>query len=617
MSLNFINKALSDNRVWVAISIFSMLLLLSPLLFNGGEFYVPVFDNLDSTVVWYKILAQSGMIFADNSATIPNMMSGLPRSSYFSEFDVLLWLYYFFEPKTAFVINEVTIHLVAFFSMYVFLKKYIVKKKNYYHNIPTFVGALYFSLLPYWSGAGLSIAIAPLVTYALLNIKNYQSSRWDWTLLVLLPLYTSFIFLYMFYIVYAGLFLVWITLREKKLNRALFGALFLMGTLFLLSEYRLVYAMFVESGFVSHRSEFNIFFTHTLLEAYEVVQLFFLVGHYNHVSGLQSIYILPIIIIAALLSLSNKRFAPKESMLIWVLIFLSFYLVEFWDIVLRKPYSLPILIAFFLYIALFSKQNKILGTLFLFQVVTIFVPTMLQLYQGFAFIAETFPTLKGLNIVRMAFIQPLLNAVLLVYALMLISKKLSFSNIFATILILLQLQFSLVQSFYYPYERKKYASFEQYYAPEAFSELKSNLSLEGNPYFILYGMESAVALYNGLYTLGGYSTNYPLEYKQAFLKIFETPLTKRDDLYTQWGSKLYMNTPSHQLRYYRKWMIRDINVRFNKVALCKLNPTYLLSPYSVNPSILREKNMTHVKTVYGHPSSWDLYLYRLNCQARK
>ena len=138
------------------------------------------------------------MIFADNNAIIPNMMSGLPRSSYFGEFDILLWLYYFFEPKTAFIINEVLIHLVAFFSMYIFLKKYIVKEKHYYQNIPIFVGSLYFALLPYWSGAGLTIAIAPLVTYSLLNIKNYQSSKWDWILLIFLPLYTSFVFFYMF-----------------------------------------------------------------------------------------------------------------------------------------------------------------------------------------------------------------------------------------------------------------------------------------------------------------------------------------------------------------------------------------------------------------------------------
>ena len=98
---------------------------LSPLFAYTGVFYVPAFDNLDSNVVWYKILAESGMIFSDNNDIVPNMMHGIPRSSYPGEFNVLVWLYYFFEPETAFIINELNIHFVAFISMYIFLNNCI------------------------------------------------------------------------------------------------------------------------------------------------------------------------------------------------------------------------------------------------------------------------------------------------------------------------------------------------------------------------------------------------------------------------------------------------------------------------------------------------------------
>ncbi|WP_292661661.1 DUF6044 family protein, partial [Nitratifractor sp.] len=204
MSFNSIHKFLVNDKLWAFLSFILLGWYLSPLFMH--TFYVPIFDNLDSNVVWYKILAHSGKIFAPNNSMIPNMMHGLPRFTYGGELNLVLWLYHFFSPKTAYIINEFLIHIIAFFSMYLFLKKYIVPPSEIYGNVPVFVGSLYFALLPYWSGAGAGIALLPLVTYALLNIKNNSSGIWEWILLVFLPLYSSLVIIYFFYIVMAGLY---------------------------------------------------------------------------------------------------------------------------------------------------------------------------------------------------------------------------------------------------------------------------------------------------------------------------------------------------------------------------------------------------------------------------
>jgi len=110
----------------MAITASVLTLYLSPLLFTNGNFYVPVFDNLDSTVVWYKTLVESGQIFASNDTVIPNIMHGLPRSSYPGEFNILLWLYYF---------SFIFIYSLYLAIVYVFIFYAWFTKKNSYDII--------------------------------------------------------------------------------------------------------------------------------------------------------------------------------------------------------------------------------------------------------------------------------------------------------------------------------------------------------------------------------------------------------------------------------------------------------------------------------------------------
>jgi len=614
VSLNSLNKYLTNNTLWIFISIITLIFYLSPLFHN--VFYVPTFDNLDSNVVWYKILAESGKIFADNNAIIPNMMSGLPRSSYPGEFNVILWLYYFFEPKTAFIINEVIIHFVAFLSMYIFLKNYIITAKPYYKNVPIFIGALYFALLPYWSGAGLSIAILPLVTYSLLNIKNHISTKWDWLLLIFLPLYTSFIFLYMFYIIMAGIYMVWDTIKNHQLNKPFFLALFLMGTVFLLSEYRLVLAMFTDSGFVSHRTEFKIFFTENALSTLRKVHTFFLSGHSSHTPGLQIYYILPLILVGMLLSLVKRRFNQKESMIIWIIIILSFIL-NVWNPLLTDIYTLPILTFFSIFIIIKTKQNRAYGFIFLLQILLACIAG-LNHYAGLHVIVDYFPIFEKLNITRIAFIQPFLWAILLVFTLIIFIKKLRFSIIFMTSFMLFQTIISFYYSYYQTKPLTKYSSFQNYYAENLFLQVKNEIPKPINTIRVVsYGIEPAVALFNGFYTIDGYIVNYPLEYKHKFRNIIEKFLNtknnisaKAKDVYDNWGSKTYILETTVTLDYYNKKRIAK-DPSFSSNALCNMNVDYLLSSYKFETP--KKKSLTFIKYFPGAKDSWDIYLYKLNC----
>jgi len=607
MLSNSLNKIISNSKLWMMLSAFILLFYLYPLI-DLEHLYVLEFDNLDSNIVWNKILAESGKIFASNHEIIPNMMSGLPRSSYGSEFDIMLWLYYLFSPPVAYAINEATIHIVAFLSALIFLKRYMVLDSSPNSTMIVYVSSLFFALLPFWSGAGLTIAILPLVTYSLLNIKLNRDTKWDWILLLLVPLYSDLIFFFIFYIIMVGFWFLYDWIINLKVNIKLFLALSLMSTLFLLTQYRVLIAIFFDSEFVSHRTEFNVFFKDSILDAYRYTQNFFLSGHPDHLFGTQMPFIIPIILIGMLLSVSNKTYSKNESIILWILIIISFT-SGIWIDTLTKIYTLPSLLAFTLIIYLFSNRYKIFVLIFMAQFLLIFF-TFFQFYSGFSIISEIIPILKAFNISRASFLQPLLWLLLLTFALYIIDHKLKYSLPFILIFLGVQTIHSFDMRFYKNTPTNRYATCSDFYAPKLFDKIKQAIPEKIEDVRVVsFGIEPAVSLYNGFYTVDGYSTNYPLSYKHKFKPVIDgyTPYT----VFKGWGSKVYITSLNGALHAYHKDKIVQ-KPMFSTEALCNLNTKYIISGYKLN--ITKIKNLTYVESFYGDKNSWDITLYRLNCE---
>src|SRR5699024_11801764 len=131
---------------------------------------IRVHDNLDSNIVWYKLLSESGMIFSSPDATLPQIINGLPRSALQSAFDGVVWLYVLFEPFTAYTINQTIMRFVAFLGMFVLLKRDVLGDKD--EPIISVGVALGFAMLPYWPSGALSIVGLPLALHIFLTIKR-------------------------------------------------------------------------------------------------------------------------------------------------------------------------------------------------------------------------------------------------------------------------------------------------------------------------------------------------------------------------------------------------------------------------------------------------------------
>jgi len=617
MQLQTIDHTLKNTKLWIFLSFVLLGYYLSPLFHT--TFYVPVYDNLDSNVIWYKILAKSGKILADNHSIIPNMMNGLPRLSYGNEFDMLLWMYYIFGPYTAYILNEILIHLIAFFSMFVLLKRYVVPPTKEYGLLPVFVGSLYFALLPFWSGAGASIALLPLATYALLNIKTRNSTSWDWILLLLIPLYSSFILTYIFYISLAGIYFLYDCIKHKKINFYFFSALFLFGMLYLLKNYRLFEALFFDPGFVSHRTEFKVFYNVSLWEFYRLSLVNFLECHIPHAQTLTR-YILPTILISMLLSLFRRKLSLRESMIIWVMILLSFVL-DIWSVLLIHRYTLPGITIVSLFLLFYQKENRTVPALMLLIILFSFAGAA-QMYEGFRGITDYIPILKTLNF-RIHFLLPFVYGIAFAYALKIVFKTLQLSALFSLLFVLCQFYDSLQASYFTTTKHMKYASFQSYYAPDIFTQIKKDLHLQHpqEARFISYGIEPAVSLYNGLYTVDGYSVNYPLSYKKLFKQVQVeecfTPVDRKK-MYDEWGSKVYLlcmdSRPDiHQLLHKAK--VKGFPFYASYEGLCNIGVSYILSGVQLIDT--DPQKIKFVKYYQSNTSLWHIWLYKLQCHNSK
>src|SRR5690625_1337221 len=137
-----------SNHKLIILACMVILAYLMPYYVLGENTHIRVHDNLDSNIVWYKMLAESGMIFAAPDATLPNVINGLPRSALPSAFDGMAWLYVLFSPFTAYTINQTMMRFVAFFGMYILLKKNILRGEK--ASMISVGVALAFALLPFW-----------------------------------------------------------------------------------------------------------------------------------------------------------------------------------------------------------------------------------------------------------------------------------------------------------------------------------------------------------------------------------------------------------------------------------------------------------------------------------
>ncbi|HEX7065746.1 MAG TPA: DUF6044 family protein [Bacillales bacterium] len=563
-------------RIWIVLALFLIIVYLSPLFILGKDVHVRVHDQLDSAVIWYKILAGSGEIFSPNDATIPNMMNGLPRESLGSQFKLILWLFVWLPPFAAYTINAALIRFVAFIGMYLLLSKHVLRNEN--NQFIKAGVAVCFALLPFWLPGCLSIAGIPLAAYAFLKLRKHEATKKDWLILMVLPFASSFILTFFFFLAAMGI--IWLTdwIKTKHSNWPMFTAIAMMTAIYLAKDYRLLFGILIEKTFVSQRAEFNRghnTFTETIHKFWDVF-----LNAQTHSYTLQYVTIIYLALFFLLWMVLRRVFPLRQA---------------------ARP--------------LLNRYERQLSHL-LILAASFAMWYALWYWEGMRVLKENFQIAETFNFARIFFLNPVLWYLVFAVCLEWITGR---WRQFGKPVVLILLAVQILTAFGFNHEVKYRSlgmpSWQEFYSPNLFAEIQDYIDRDPSAYRVAsIGMHPAISQYNGFYTLDLYVTLYPLNYKHQFRRIIAPELEKNEALesyFDEWGSRCYIFVDELGKHYFFTKEKHKVisNLTLNTKAFKQMGGDYILSTVKIANAKENHLNLLHI--FENNVSVWRIYLYKV------
>jgi hypothetical protein len=552
-------KIASNEQKMLYIALSIILLYLSPLFILGENAHIRVHDNLDSNLAWYKVLKESGQIFGGVHSTIPQIINGLPRNALGTEFSGIVWLHAIFPTMIAYAISQSITRFFAFVGMYLLLKKHFLHEKKY--AVITIGTALAFALTPFWPSGMLSTLGMPLALWAFLNIRNGEKGWKNYLVLALLPLYSSFVLGFFFFLFAMGIFWLTDVLRKKGWNWSFFFSILFMTSVFMLVEYRLVYS-FIYDDEPNTRDEYF----HARLPFWWVTRLTFknfVLGH-THVMTVHGLFIL-LVTILALIVVIWKRLWQQEKVFVFLL-----------------------------------ALNFVLSAWYAF-----------WFYKGWLPLTEKFHFMDTFNFARFHFLRPLVIYMGFALGLKIIWDYNTLKN---TIPYFILGQIVLLCLFNDEFIYRKKPTVKEFYAEELFQDIEKYIDRPLDSYRVAsIGIHPAIAQYNGFYTLDTYNNFYPLTYKYAFREIMVKELAKNKRLrtyYDEWGGRCYIFTDQLGKHYMFKKNSSETlkNVQLNMEPFKQLGGEYIFSALPIENAAEIKLELENV--FESNTAAWKIYLYK-------
>lgn len=532
---------------------------------NGVDSFVLIHDNLDSNVVWFRMLAQAKTHYLDLTASLPGAMGNLPVHSISAGPNIGEFLYLHLDTLTAFILNEVVVRLVAFWGMFLLLRRYVVAG----HLSLLAVGvSLGFALLPFWPSGFLSVAGQPLLLYVFLNLRNRKELFFDWLYVFIFPFYSSLVLTGFTLIIFLGCLVLWDYFKGKGYSRSYLVAFVIFMVLYGISNDRLIYAMLFNQDFISHRVQ-AVPIDYSLGSATRLAIRSFTQGQY-HAASLHGKLILPLTILV-----------------------------------------LPI--------AFCQRQKQSFGRLVTGLSICLFLSVF---YGGWKWLKPALPHsvfLQGFQWERVHFLHPLIWHLLFAVGLLVLMDTFRGSRFvvfLVTVMVAGQVSYAVLKHPGLAKGHEPPITYEQFFSPQIFDEVATFIAEPKENYRVAaLGFHPAILQYNGFQTLDGYFANYPLGYKNNFRKIIAAELAKSPQLrrnFDNWGNRCYIFSSEIGYSFLNiKRVNRSIkNLQIDILQFYEMGGRFLISAV---PVLNFRQNGLVLKHVFEREESpWRFFLYEVN-----
>jgi hypothetical protein len=555
-----------------------LLVHLLPRVLLGERSYINIHDNLDSDFL-YRVLIAAPDRFMNYGATIPELLSGLPRLVYPPPFKLSSLLFFALPTFWAYVVLDALVRTIAFWGMYRLIEDHLPIRPSVLTRL---VVAASFATLPFYVIYDASVAGQPLVAWALLNLWRERERARSLLALVLFAFASVLPTSGAFVITAAGIaWLIGVAISRKPHLWALGGITFLCVA-YAIIDFRFIQGI-VAAPYESHRSLWlqpgttKALGLDAMLERTETV---FLYGRYHSAS-------LHTLILAAV-ALTGVV-AAAQSAWRW----LAFSIIT-------------------VLLALVLSFTESLG-----------------FYEGLRPIWDAVPFTRGAQL-RFHWLLPMLWFVALAVVVAGWERVPSLKPI---ALILLAWNFSfvvqgeieaepeLLPSYellwaHYKGEPPPHISFQEFVADHLFDEIAVYIDRPKDSYRVVsVGMYTAVSAFNGFHAADGYHDNYSVAYKARFRKLIAPELardSKQRVDFDEWGSRAYLGVreiPKTKLKLRKTKTIKKCKeLLFDPRAARDLDVEYIFSACKLKtpgPALHFERSFDDAQ------SAWRVHLYRV------
>ena len=530
-----------------------------PFFIFGENSKIRIHDNLDSNLVWVKLLLEKTSFFPAPNTIFNNVMDGISLSSLYPYYNLPVLFFSIFGMYWGYIFNRLLMSILAYIGMFYLLDNHFLKSKYRCNEISSIV-ALLFSVLPFWS-FDLSVSGLPLLLFSIINLKKDSSNIFlNYFILVLYGFYSSFILVGFFIIIILLISGFIDFLRLKKLNKQFILGLLLLLLSYFISHYPLFYQFLFEKEFISHRVNAQIL-PLSLLESLNESYLLLTEGQI-HTWSLQKFLIIPICIFPLIFKSTRTK-----------LPFYYFYILFF-----------------ILLTSLFYGLWNYEGVNEFFNLVYTKIPFDFR---------------------RWYFLHPLMWYLLTAISISILYRdKYKYLFLF---LFFLQLCYAVRYHSFVLYRTDP--SFKEFYATNLFQNIKDEINLKQdgrNVKVLSVGIHPSIVQFNGIETLDGYFPNYSLSYKLKFKKIISEEIKKDSTLekyFNNWGSRCYAFSSEQKRDFLNNNPNKIEKLSFNYNLLKEMDCSYIFSTSEIN--LDKNKKLELINALGGKQNYWLINIYKI------
>ena len=481
---------------------------------KGDNIYIQIHDNLDSNIVWLKMLHDGNFFFAPNGAQLP-FLSELDRNYLYSDLTLISWVFAVLPAFEAYIALRFMGVIISICGTVYLAKTLLGEKYSEYRNIAWVLGLLY-GILPYFPTASYCFAILPFFFATLVRLYRTGAKKW-YLVLFLLPCVSSLAMHGVFICGFILLFFLGNWYYTKRPAWRLLVGLAVLSIGYLLVDYRLLYISFF-AGEPSLRQVGYVPSYHSFLGSIRSLVEYFVFGYY-HAGDVHTFVILPVC--AWYMYQRNRQY------------------VRIGDYSAIRQDKLNWLVLWIFCNCLIAVMDE-------------YAPTK-------ALIGTLLPMFKGVSFARTLWLNPFLwylAFAMVLYRLLqqgrrrLVNILLGVSFLPVFFVYPMNLYNDIANNIKYNVKMvvapsKASLTYREFYAENLFAKVKSDIDYHGE-YAVAYGFHPAVLEYNGIATLDGYLSYYSYRYKVQFRKLI-APALAVDEVHRKyfdnWGGRAYMFSP--------------------------------------------------------------------------